>query len=56
MVMSLQVRVWQLHVLRLKIKNIHLSYKTPNKCLNVCEKMEMVQRNKYCPFSSPTVL
>ena len=49
---SNRVRVWYLHALRLKIEGSHLNCKTANKCLNVRERVDMVDRNKD-PFSTP---
>ena len=33
----------------------NLKYKVENACLNVCEQMEVVQRNKDGPLPSPAV-
>ena len=37
---------WQLHMLGLIVEVIHLKLETINKCLNILERMEIVDRNK----------
>ena len=52
-----QVRVWCLHVLRLKIEGSHLrKCKTTYECLNFSKRMEILERNKYGLLPSTTVL
>ena len=40
----------------LEIRGSHLTCKVANKCLNVCERAEIVERNKYSPLPFATVL
>ena len=53
---SHQVAVWLLHTIRLKIRGSHLTCKIENKCLNVCERMKLVERNIDNFLSSSAVL
>ena len=46
---SHRVAVWQIQALRLKISDSHLTCKVANKCLNVCERVEVVEWNKMVP-------
>ena len=41
-----RVAAWQLHAMRLTISGNHLRCKVTNKYLNVCERVEDVERNK----------
>ena len=47
---SHRVAVWQIQALRLKICDSHLKCKVANKCLNVGERVEVVECNKMVPF------
>ena len=48
--------VWLQNALQLKTHGSHLSSKTTQKCLNVCEQVEVLQRNKdIVPIYSPPV-
>ena len=43
-----------MHVMQLKIRGSHLTYRVANK--QVCELVEVVERNKDVPFLLPAVL
>ena len=42
--------------MRLKICVSHLTWKVANKCLNVCERVEVEERNRNDPLPSPAVM
>ena len=42
--------------MQLKICVSHLTWKVANKCLNVCERVEVEERNRNDPLPSPAVM
>ena len=51
-----RVADWLLHTMRLQKRGSHLTCKVANKCLNVRERVEVVDRNKDAALPSPAVL
>ena len=53
---SHEVAVCLLHAMRLKIHDSHLTCKVANKFLNVCKRVEVVERNEDGLLTFPAVL
>ena len=43
-------------MMQFKIPGSNLKRRVANKCLNICELVEVVKRNKYRPITFPAVL
>ena len=52
---SHRIRAWELQVMQLEFRGSHLTGKVANKCLNVHERVEVGERDKGGPLSSPAV-